>query len=177
MSRESSKGPTIERLMQQWRTPLGYEPSYSRFMKILRHLGISDGQALTEEGQAKIEAELLSRKWTRREPLPTVDFGCIGVIDGSDIPALNTTLNALGLSDNDRHEILKAAATFGSIGSAVFWQRLDVEVLVLGGDPARARRIVEHLVLTTRCTPDLARRRVLDALAEGRELAEPPGNS
>jgi hypothetical protein len=66
MSREASKGLTVEALVQQWRTPLGYAPSYARFMKVLKHLGLSNLQAVTEDGQARIETELLSRKWTRR---------------------------------------------------------------------------------------------------------------
>lgn len=66
MSREASKGITVEALVQQWLTPEGYEPSYNRFGKVLRHLGLTHQQAVTADGQAKIEAELLSRKWTRK---------------------------------------------------------------------------------------------------------------
>jgi hypothetical protein len=65
VSREASKGLTLEGLVQQWRTPEGYEPSYNRFTKVLRHLNLSNRQAVTEDGQAKIETELLARKWTR----------------------------------------------------------------------------------------------------------------
>lgn len=65
------KGPaselSVERMMQQWRTPGGVSPSYNRFMKVLRHLGLSDEQSLDEDDVAKIEEELLSRKWKRRE--------------------------------------------------------------------------------------------------------------
>jgi hypothetical protein len=66
--RDASSTLTVEALAEQWRTPSGHAPSYPRFMKILKHLGLSNLQALTSDGRAKIEAELLSRKWTRRDP-------------------------------------------------------------------------------------------------------------
>jgi hypothetical protein len=53
--RDTSSGLTVEALVQQWRTPLGYTPSYARFMKVLRHLGLSNRQAVTEDGQAKLK--------------------------------------------------------------------------------------------------------------------------
>ncbi len=66
------RGPSselsVERLMQQWRTPGGAAPSYNRFMKVLRHLGLSD-RALTDDDLARVETELLSRKWNRRDPI------------------------------------------------------------------------------------------------------------
>jgi hypothetical protein len=124
-------------------------------MKVLRHLGLSNQQAVTEDGQARIETELLSRKWTRRSPASPALIAAI------------TDANLAHVTD----ELRKLAE------GRLFDQKLEVEVLCLGGDPARARAVVEHLVTTTRCTPDRAKRMVIDALAEGRELTVPPGNS
>lgn len=59
----------------------------------------------------------------------------------------------------------------------LFWAKLEVEVMVLGGDLALARRIVEHLIRTDGYLPGSAKRVVITALAEGLELVEPPGNS
>lgn len=153
--RDASRGLTVEQLVQQWRTPLGYAPSYARFMKVLKHLGLSNHQAVTEDGQARIETELLSRKWTKRQP---------------ETPALIPAIDRVAIA-HVTDELLDLAK------QRLFWQQLEVEVLCLGGDPARARAVVEHLVTTTRCTPDRAKRIVIDALAEGRELTVPPGNS
>jgi hypothetical protein len=49
--------------------------------------------------------------------------------------------------------------------------------LALGGDSARARAVVEHLITTTGCSQDGAKEIVLDALKHGRELLVHPGNS
>jgi hypothetical protein len=43
------------------------------------------------------------------EPKPEPDLACPGVLDGSDIGVLNTNLQAMGVSDNDRLELLKFA--------------------------------------------------------------------
>jgi hypothetical protein len=138
-------------LAAQWRTPLGYRPSYARFMKVLRHLGLSNQEAVTEDGQAKIEAELLSRQWTR---------------------VVNASLEAKRLGI----DIARVTADLLDLGKQqLFWQQLEVQVLVLGGDHARARAVVEHLTTTTRCSQDRAKEIVLDALKHGRELTVHPG--
>jgi hypothetical protein len=122
-------------------------------MKVLRHLGLSNLEAVTEDGQAKIEAELLSRKWTR---------------------VANASLEAKRLGI----DIARVTADLHDLGNhRLFWQQLEVEVLALGGDRALARAVVEHLITTTGCSQDGAKEIVLDALKHGRELTVHPGNS
>jgi hypothetical protein len=113
-------GPlTTVDLAAQWRTPLGYRPSYARFMKVLRHLGLSSLEAVTEDGQSKIEAELLSRRWTR---------------------VANASLEAKRLGI----DIARVTADLLDLGKQhLFWQQLDLEVLALGG--SRRGRVPDHV--------------------------------
>jgi hypothetical protein len=150
MSREASKGLTVEALVQQWRTPLGYAPSYNRFMKVLKHLGLSNLQAVTEDGQALIETELLSRKWTKRQP---------------ETPALIPAIDRVAIA-HVTDELLDLAK------QRLFWQQLEVEVLCLGGDPARARAWVEHMIRTAGMMPDRARGLVIERLKQGHEIPD-----
>jgi hypothetical protein len=152
--RDASSTLTIAGLMQQWRTPLGYEPSYRRFMQVLRHLGLTTDEAVTEDGQAKIEVELLSRKWVRQDP----ELRCRLLAAKIDADLAHAT----ELLDLAKHRL--------------FWQRLELEAQALGGDPGRARAVVEYLITSTGCSHDRAKQTVIDALTDGRELA-PPGNS
>jgi hypothetical protein len=150
MSREASKGLTLEALVQQWRTPLGYAPSYARFMKVLKHLGLSNLQAVTEDGQARIDTELLSRKWTKRQP---------------ETPALIPAIDRVAIA-HVTDELLDLAK------QRLFWQQLEVEVLCLGGDPARARAWVEHMITTAGMMPGRARGLVIERLKQGHEIPD-----
>lgn len=53
-------------------------------------------------------------KRKQTDPEPELTGRCAGVLDGRNIAALNTTLRSRGVSDNDRHEILKFAASLGA---------------------------------------------------------------
>ena len=59
--------------------------------------------------KAKAERER-TRRLREAAPESEMETGCAGVLDGRDISALNTTLRDRGVSDNDRHEILKVAS-------------------------------------------------------------------
>jgi hypothetical protein len=150
VSREASKGVTVSDLAGQWRTTAGFACGYGRFMKVLKHLGLSHQQAVTEDGQARIETELLSRKWTKRQP---------------ETPALIPAIDRVAIA-HVTDELLDLAKR------RLFWQQLEVEVLCLGGDPVRARAWVEHMIRTAGMMPGRARGLVIERLKQGHEIPD-----
>jgi hypothetical protein len=146
-------GPlTVSDLAEQWLSPLGYAISYTRISKVLRHLGLSASGAVTEDGQAKLEAELLSRGWTRKAPMSP---SLLAAIDRAALAVVTDDLLEVAIARN-------------------FWQRLELEVQALGGDHARARAWVEHTFTTTRIPLDGARAAVLEGLRRGAGIPDVP---